>query len=225
MISFLMMAGTAGADDLNTYRYVAKDGKVFEINDETYTEVGRKTIAGKDYWVAFKMGNQDEKTDIFYIKTNFPNVEPNEWAKLSKVTVNPDDANDKVKEFEGTFPRKLTGWIGNTYVNGKWHGQSFVVPERGGKLILVNNAIHIQPSDFDTAIDLAKSGMMSLESRKTAAAEKDGYSSWWARYTSKQIDKKYYGTWDNNGKQIRKRFYKKIRLPYSVYRERQRRKR
>lgn len=187
VIPFLMMASTAGADDLNTYRYVSKDGRVFEINDETYTEVGRKTIAGKDYWVAFKMENQDEKTDIFKVATNVPDVKPNEWAKLSKVTVNLDDANDKVLEFEGTVPRKLTGWHGNLFIYGNIHGQSYTIPEKGGRLILVNNAVHIQPSDYDTSLDLAKAGMLNLDKRNSAVEEIEDRSSWWTSYTTKHI--------------------------------------
>lgn len=69
----LFMTEVAAANDLNTYRYIHPDGTVHELTDtDDYTEVGRETIEGKEYWVAVMFRPQDEYTDIYKLKTNVP---------------------------------------------------------------------------------------------------------------------------------------------------------
>ena len=69
----LFMTEVAVANDLNTYRYIHPDGTVHELTDtDDYTEVGRETIEGKEYWVAVMFRPQDEYTDCLLYTSPSP---------------------------------------------------------------------------------------------------------------------------------------------------------
>ena len=64
------MGGSTSANDLYKYRLIRMDGKVFEINDKDYTEIYRKTVRDKEYWMALKIVNKNKDTNIFKLQTN-----------------------------------------------------------------------------------------------------------------------------------------------------------
>lgn len=202
----LFMTEVAAANDLNTYRYIHPDGTVHELTDtDDYTEVGRETIEGKEYWVAYMFRPKDEYNDICKMKTNVP---INNKMDMSPFILRNRTKGTDVTEWEKLIPRQIYGgWLGTNFFTWTTHGKTYVIPNKKGKFILLNNAIHIQPSDSDTALDLAKAGLMSLERRNVAAAEKEKKSSWWTTYTTNRIHRKYFGTFkvptwevDKNGK-------------------------
>lgn len=203
----LFMTEVAAANDLNTYRYIHPDGTVRELTDtDDYTEVGRARIEGKEYWVAVMFRPRDEYTDIYKLKTNVPIANAGDFI-LRNRTKNPKDGTD-VTEWEKPVPRKVNGgWFGTTFVTWTVHGKTYSIGDDKGRFALLNNAMHIQPSDPDTGLDLAKAGLMSLERRNVAAAEKEKKSSWWTTYTTNRIHRKYFSiyklpTWkvDKDGK-------------------------
>lgn len=206
--SFLLMTEVAVANDLNTYRYIRSDGTVRELTDtDDYMEVGRETIEGKEYWVAVMFRPQDEYTNIYKLKTNVPLNENNMGDFiLRNRTKDPKDGTD-VTEWERPVPRQVYGgWLGSKFVTWTVHGKTYSIGDKEGKFILLNNAIHIQPSAPDTGLDLAKAGLMSLE-RRNVAAGKEKKSSWWTTYTTNRIHRKYFSiyklpTWkvDKDGK-------------------------
>ena len=208
--SFLLMTEVAAANDLNTYRYIHPDGTVHELTDtDDYTEVGRETIEGKEYWVAVMFRPQDEYTDIYKLKTNAPLDNKSDMGDfiLRNRTKDPKDGT-VVTELEKPIPRKVSGgWLGSSFVTWSIHGKTYRIGDDKGRFILLNNTVHILPSDPDTGLDLAKAGIMSLERRNVAAAEKEKKSSWWTTYTTNRIHRKYFSiymlpTWkvDKDGK-------------------------
>lgn len=202
--SLLLMTEVAAANDLSTYRYVHPDGTVREFTDtDDYTEVGREKIEGKEYWLAVMFRPQDEYTDIYKMKTNVPLANTGGFI-LRNRTKDPKDGT-VVTELEMPIPRYV---YGGAFRSGdvSWtvHGKTYVIPDKQGSFILLNNAIHIQPSDSDTALDLAKAGLMSLERRNVAAAEKEKKSSWWTTYTTNRIHRKYVGTFERLTREVDK---------------------
>ncbi|KXB92810.1 autotransporter outer membrane beta-barrel domain-containing protein [Megasphaera hutchinsoni] len=217
----LFMTEVAAANDLNTYRYIHPDGTVHELTDtDDYTEVGRETIEGKEYWVAVMIRPQDEYTNIYKMKTNAP-IDKNKTVGfiLRNRTKDPKDGT-VVTELERPVLRRVYGgWFSTGAVKLTVHGKNYMFLDNKGRFVLLNNAVHILPSDPDTGLDLAKAGIMSLERRNVAAAEKEKKSSWWTTYTTNRIHRKYFGTFkvptwevDKNGKwkikEIRKGFFK-----------------
>lgn len=215
----LFMTEVAVANDLNTYRYIHPDGTVYELTDTgDYTEVGRETIEGKEYWVAVMFRPQDEYTDIYKLKTNVPIANAGDFI-LRNRTKDPKDGT-VVTEWESPVPRKVYGgWFGTSTVTWNVHGKKYVIGNNKGRFVLLNNNARILPSEPDTGLDLAKAGLMSLERRNVATAEKEKKSSWWTTYTTNRIHRKYFGTFkvptwevDKNGKwkikERRKGFFK-----------------
>ena len=49
---WLLMVGTAEANDFNTYRYITADGTALNITDTAYTKVAESTIYG--YKLSYK---------------------------------------------------------------------------------------------------------------------------------------------------------------------------
>ena len=218
----LFMTEVAAANDLNTYRYIYPDGTVRELTDtDDYTEVGRETIEGKEYWLAVMIRPQDEYTDIYKLKTNVPldNKSNIGGFILRNRTKDPKDGT-VVAELEWPIPRMANGgWVGSYAVTWNVHGKTYRIGDTKGRFALLNNVIHILPSDPDNGLDLAKAGIMSLERRNVTAAEKEKKSSWWTTYTTNRIHRKYFGTFkvptwevDKNGKwkikERRKGFFK-----------------
>ena len=215
----LFMTEVAAANDLNTYRYIRSDGTVHELTDtDDYTEVGRETIEGKEYWVAVMIRPRDEYTDIYKLKTNVPIANAGDFI-LRNRTKDPKDGT-VVTEWESPVPRKVYGgWFGTSTVTWNVHGKKYVIGNNKGRFVLLNNNARILPSEPDTGLDLAKAGLMSLERRNVATAEKEKKSSWWTTYTTNRIHRKYFGTFkvpmwevDKNGKwkikERRKAFFK-----------------
>ncbi|WP_311517589.1 autotransporter outer membrane beta-barrel domain-containing protein [uncultured Megasphaera sp.] len=215
----LFMTEVAAANDLNTYRYIRSDGTVHELTDtDDYTEVGRETIEGKEYWVAVMIRPRDEYTDIYKLKTNVPIANAGDFI-LRNRTKDPKDGT-VVTEWESPVPRKVYGgWFGTSTVTWNVHGKKYVIGNNKGRFVLLNNNARILPSEPDTGLDLAKAGLMSLERRNVATAEKEKKSSWWTTYTTNRIHRKYFGTFkvptwevDKNGKwkikERRKGFFK-----------------
>lgn len=215
----LFMTEVAAANDLNTYRYIHPDGTVHELTDtDDYTEVGRETIEGKEYWVAVMIRPRDEYTDIYKLKTNVPIANAGDFI-LRNRTKDPKDGT-VVTEWESPVPRKVYGgWFGTSTVTWNVHGKKYVIGNNKGRFVLLNNNARILPSEPDTGLDLAKAGLMSLERRNVATAEKEKKSSWWTTYTTNRIHRKYFGTFkvptwevDKNGKwkikERRKGFFK-----------------
>lgn len=192
----LFMTEVAAANDLNTYRYIRSDGTVYELTDtDDYTEVERETIEGKEYWMAVMFRPQDEYTDIYKMKTNVL-IDKNNTGGfiLRNCTKDPKDGT-VVTEWEMPVPRHVYGGgFGTGAVKLNVHGKKYMFPDNKGRFTLLNNAMHIQPSDPDTGLDLAKAGLMSLERRNVAVAEKEKKSSWWTTYTINRIHRKYVGT-------------------------------
>ena len=164
--SFLLMTEVAAANDLNTYRYIRSDGTVYELTDtDDYTEVEREKIEGKEYWVAVMFRPQDEYTDIYKLKTNVPLDNKSDMGRfiLRNRTKDPKDGTD-VTEWEKPIPRKVSGgWVGSPFVTWSIHGKTYRIGDDKGRFTLLNNTVHILPSDSDTGLDLAKAGIMSLE--------------------------------------------------------------
>ena len=217
--SLLLMTEVAAANDLNTYRYIHPDGTVRELTDtDDYTEVGREMIEGKEYWLAVMIRPQDEYTDIYKVKTNVPIANTGGFI-LRNRTKDPKDGT-VVTELEQPVLRKVYGgWFGASTVTWNVHGKTYVIGNNKGRFVLLNNNARILPSDPDTGLDLAKAGLMSLERRNVATAEKEKKSSWWTTYTTNRIHRKYFGTFkvptwevDKNGKwkikERRKAFFK-----------------
>ena len=222
----LFMTEVAAANDLNTYRYIHPDGTVHELTDtDDYTEVGRETIEGKEYWVAFMFRPKDEYTDIYKMKTNVPINNKSDIGPfiLRNRTKDPKDGTD-VTEWERLIPRQVNGgWFGSYGLRWTVHGKTYRIGDKEGRFTLLNNVIHILPSDTDNGLDLAKAGTMSLERRNVAAAGKEKKSSWWTTYTTNRIHRKYFGTakiskWkvDKDGKrQIEERWKRFFKNSYS----------
>ena len=61
-----------------------------------------------------------------------------------------------------------------------------------GRLILVNNAVHIRPANMDTNLDLIKAGIISHERRVPVTNEKRG-TSWWVNPMIQNRDIMYRG--------------------------------
>lgn len=49
---WLLMLGTAEANDFNTYRYITEDGTALNITDTAYTKVAESTIAGTSIYIS-----------------------------------------------------------------------------------------------------------------------------------------------------------------------------
>lgn len=107
----LFMTEVAVANDLNTYRYIHPDGTVHELTDtDDYTEVGRETIEGKEYWVAVMFRPQDEYTDIYKLKTNVPLDNKSDMGGFILRNRTKDSKDGTVvTEWEKPIPRKVSG--------------------------------------------------------------------------------------------------------------------
>ena len=183
------MGGSTSANDLYKYRLIRMDGKVFEINDKDYTEVYRKTVRDKEYWMAFKIVNKNKDTNIFKLQTNGDMEETGgdegiPSFKIVRTFVNPNNPDEIITEMEKPIVRDLYG--------GAVKGVPWMYSIISGKTILggkcglaepVNNAIGLQPTDFDTSLDLLRAGIISLGKRQSVTIEKDGIS-WWTNYTT-----------------------------------------
>lgn len=103
----LFMTEVAAANDLNTYRYIRSDGTVRELTDtDDYTEVGRETIEGKEYWVAYMFRPKDEYTDICKMKTNVP---INNKMDMRPFILRNRTKGTDVTEWERLIPRQIYG--------------------------------------------------------------------------------------------------------------------
>lgn len=162
----IAITGTVKANDLHEYKFVGKDGRVAVINDKDYTEVYRKNIDGRDVRVAFKIVPKDKDTDIYMVRTN-ANLDENlekQYYPQVKRTVNPENPSETITELAKPILRDLymyTRYGATKLYNITKQKMEIGLPWGQGtdSIVLVNNAVHIQPSDEDTSLDLAKASI------------------------------------------------------------------
>lgn len=181
----VMMTGTVTANDLYIYRYVHPDGTIVNVTDAGYTKVGDVAAAGKPYWVAFSAVPKSQDTIIGKLATNMP-VTHHEGFTVTKRMPDPDHPGEQITELEQEIPRKLYGEAKCPNVWGTIDGTEVSVPKTPGKMVLLNNAIHIEPTDRDTNVDLAKTCLRNGEAHGKVAAVTEP-AVWWTHYTSVHI--------------------------------------
>ena len=193
----IAITGTVKANDLHEYKFVGKDGRVAVINDKDYTEVYRKNIDGRDVRVAFKIVPKDKDTDIYMVRTN-ANLDEN-WEKQYypqvKRTVNPENPSETITELAKPILRDL--YMYTRYGATKLYNITKQKMEIGSpfgqgtdSIVLVNNAVHIQPSDEDTSLDLAKASIKVFGGQSPVTVDKKD-PSWWTDYTIQNTNKWY----------------------------------
>ena len=171
----LLGTGVVDANDLYAYRYVREDGKVLNTTDTEYTELERITSQGKELaTVAFMGENQDKDTMRFKLKVKLSgNFHPDQIYKIIAVS---KDKDGTITEIEQLVPRALYGRITTPKFSITQDGDPHKIYGKRGRLILVNNAVHIRPANMDTNLDLIKAGIISHERRVPVTNEKRGTS-------------------------------------------------
>lgn len=157
------------------------------ITDTAYTRVAESTIAGKRYWIALHAENKADDSDTMIIKgkTNL-HVTHISGFKITNITPDPDDATGKITEMEQMLPRQLFGFMKFTGASGTIGGKTWSLPQQRCKTMLLNNAIHIQASDGDTSLDLAKAGSLSGELHDQSSLPAHDRT-WWSQYTMQHL--------------------------------------
>lgn len=181
----VMMTGTVTANDLYTYRYVNSDGTIVNVTDAGYTKVGNVTVAGKTYWGAFSAVPKSQDTIIGKLATNMP-LTHHEGFTVTKRMPDPEHPGEQITELEQEIPRNLYDMAKCPHVWGTTDGIEVSVPKTPGKMVLLNNAIHIEPTDRDTNVDLAKTCLRNGEAHGKVAAVTES-AAWWTHYTSAHI--------------------------------------
>lgn len=187
----LLGTGVVDANDLYAYRYVREDGKVLNTTDTEYTELERITSQGKELaTVAFMGENQDKDTMRFKLKVKLSgNFHPDQIYKIIAVS---KDKDGTITEIEQLVPRALYGRITTPKFSITQDGDPHKIYGKRGRLILVNNAVHIRPANMDTNLDLIKAGIISHERRVPVTNEKRG-TSWWVNPMIQNRDIMYRG--------------------------------
>lgn len=181
----VMMTGTVTANDLYTYRYVNSDGTIVNVTDAGYTKVGNVTVAGKTYWGAFSAVPKSQDTSIIKVATNIPLPKHGNFT-VTKRMPDPEYPGGRIMEMEEEIPRSLYGWEKSPHIWGTIDGTAFSIPKTPGTMVLLNNAIHIEPTDRDTNVDLAKTCLRNGEAHGKVAAVTES-AAWWTHYTSAHI--------------------------------------
>lgn len=181
----VMMTGTVTANDLYTYRYVNSDGTIVNVTDAGYTKVGNVTVAGKTYWGAFSAVPKSQDTSIIKVATNIPLPKHGNFT-VTKRMPDPEYPGGRIMEMEEEIPRSLYGWEKSPHIWGTIDGTAFSIPKTPGTMVLLNNAIHIEPTDRDTNVDLAKTCLRNGEAHGKVPAVTES-AAWWTHYTSAHI--------------------------------------
>ena len=184
----LLGIGAVDANDLYTYRYVREDGKVLNIIDTEYTELDRITVQGKDEWEALMVENKDKETMLFKVKLKaYDRLVKYKGFTITSVSEDNGAIITKMQRFR---PRNLYTAFRAPYITS--YGPFHEIHGKKGRLILVNNAIHIMPANMDTNLDLIKAGIISHERRVPVTNEKRG-TSWWVNSMIQNRDITYVG--------------------------------
>ena len=122
------------------------------------------------------------------------NLEKQYYPQVKR-TVNPENPSETITELAKPILRDLymyTRYGATKLYNITKQKMEIGLPWGQGtdSIVLVNNAVHIQPSDEDTSLDLAKASIKVFGGQSPVTVDKKD-PSWWTDYTIQNTNKWY----------------------------------